>query len=157
MRWEMTPPDIGAFEWLSSLSNHSALTNASFFLGLGFLKPHLPFNAPRKYWDLYDRDEISGRPEVSGWELLKNTIFRLADIQFRAHTHPSCEGSRFRDSPPYRIGVSDMLTFPARLLAFLTSYRFCLQYHISANGANRSFSGCHSLCHRPLPACPGIL
>ena len=26
-----------------------------FFLGVGFWKPHLPFNAPRRYWDLYDR------------------------------------------------------------------------------------------------------
>ncbi len=29
-----------------------------FFLALGFYKPHLPFNAPKKYWDLYDRDGI---------------------------------------------------------------------------------------------------
>ena len=29
-----------------------------FFMGLGFFKPHLPFNAPKKYWDLYDRDAI---------------------------------------------------------------------------------------------------
>ncbi|MFW6259575.1 MAG: sulfatase [Tangfeifania sp.] len=29
-----------------------------FFLAVGFLKPHLPFNAPKKYWDLYDYDEI---------------------------------------------------------------------------------------------------
>lgn len=29
-----------------------------FFFGVGFWKPHLPFNAPRKYWDLYKRDEI---------------------------------------------------------------------------------------------------
>ena len=29
-----------------------------FFLACGFWKPHLPFNAPKKYWDLYKREEI---------------------------------------------------------------------------------------------------
>ena len=29
-----------------------------FFLAIGFLKPHLPFCAPEKYWDLYDPAEI---------------------------------------------------------------------------------------------------
>jgi iduronate 2-sulfatase len=29
-----------------------------FFLACGFVKPHMPFYAPKKYWDLYDRDEI---------------------------------------------------------------------------------------------------
>ena len=29
-----------------------------FFLGVGFRKPHLPFVAPKKYWDLYDRSKI---------------------------------------------------------------------------------------------------
>jgi arylsulfatase A-like enzyme len=29
-----------------------------FFLGVGFRKPHLPFCAPKKYWDLYDRTKI---------------------------------------------------------------------------------------------------
>ncbi len=29
-----------------------------FFLAVGFWKPHLPFNAPKRYWDLYDRARI---------------------------------------------------------------------------------------------------
>lgn len=30
-----------------------------FFLAVGFWKPHSPFNAPKKYWDLYDRNSIT--------------------------------------------------------------------------------------------------
>ena len=29
-----------------------------FFIAAGFTKPHLPFNAPKKYWDLYDRETL---------------------------------------------------------------------------------------------------
>lgn len=44
-----------------------------FFLGVGFRKPHLPFCAPKKYWDLYDRAKIplpypekpKGAPDVA--------------------------------------------------------------------------------------------
>ncbi len=37
-----------------------------FFLGVGFFKPHLPFNAPQKYWDLYEIDSIpiSSHPDI---------------------------------------------------------------------------------------------
>lgn len=46
-----------------------------FFFAVGFLKPHLPFVAPKKYWDLYDPNTIpvpttdklpAGCPEFAG-------------------------------------------------------------------------------------------
>lgn len=38
--------------------------NEPFFMAVGFKKPHLPFVAPKKYWDLYNRDEI----ELAAWQ-----------------------------------------------------------------------------------------
>ncbi|MFP4621161.1 MAG: sulfatase [Bacteroidales bacterium] len=33
-------------------------SDSPFFLACGFWRPHLPLNAPEKYWDLYEREEI---------------------------------------------------------------------------------------------------
>ena len=43
-----------AIETLDKLSQQEK----PFFLGVGFYKPHLPFNAPAKYWELYDPEDI---------------------------------------------------------------------------------------------------
>ncbi|MGQ7871010.1 sulfatase [Sunxiuqinia sp. sy24] len=42
--------------------NELAKKKQPFFLGVGFFKPHLPFNAPAKYWDLYNEDDIPLSP-----------------------------------------------------------------------------------------------
>jgi len=36
-----------------------AQSGKPFFLAVGFTKPHLPFVAPQKYWDLYPRDRFA--------------------------------------------------------------------------------------------------
>jgi len=49
------------------------IKNEPFFLAVGFWKPHAPFNAPKKYWDLYDRAKLpqlnparpEGAPEIA--------------------------------------------------------------------------------------------
>jgi arylsulfatase A-like enzyme len=35
------------------------LKDRPFFLAVGFIRPHLPFNCPKRYWDLYDADQIT--------------------------------------------------------------------------------------------------
>ncbi len=42
--------------------NELAKKGSPFFLGVGFFKPHLPFNAPAKYWDMYNEEEIPLAP-----------------------------------------------------------------------------------------------
>lgn len=56
-------PDNAYFDGRVAIAAISALdqisrTEMPFFLAVGFWKPHTPFNAPKKYWDLYDRESI---------------------------------------------------------------------------------------------------
>ena len=43
---------------MSLLDQVSDDTSKPFFLAIGFKRPHLPFVAPKKYWDLYDKEAI---------------------------------------------------------------------------------------------------
>lgn len=47
-----------AVDYLKQLSKR----DQPFFLAVGFERPHLPYTAPEKYWDLYERDEIALAP-----------------------------------------------------------------------------------------------
>jgi arylsulfatase A-like enzyme len=54
-----------------------------FFLAAGFIRPHLPFVVPRKYWEIYDADTIPAavnpfRPKGSP-AFAMNTMYELRD------------------------------------------------------------------------------
>ncbi len=67
-------PDLPESEFLDAkivdeglnLMNQMAKGDKPFFLAVGIKKPHLPFVAPKKYWDLYKREDIS-IAEVQDW------------------------------------------------------------------------------------------
>jgi len=54
-------PDTGYADGLNAeeaIRQLNALKDERFFLAVGFYKPHLPHNAPKTYWDLYDRRRV---------------------------------------------------------------------------------------------------
>ena len=52
------PDGAMADEVVNRLAAFKDKPSEPFFLAVGFVKPHLPFCAPKKYWDLYNRDEF---------------------------------------------------------------------------------------------------
>ena len=92
-----------ADEAIRRLRAAKAKPTTPFFLAIGFLKPHLPFCAPKKYWDLYDRTSFTvpalrtapvGAPKFapSGWGELRQysnipTNSPLTDEQARTMIH----------------------------------------------------------------------
>lgn len=75
-----------AIKMLGKLSR----SNKPFFFAVGYLKPHLPFVAPKKYWDLYDRN-----------------MFTIAPFQKQSHDSPeiayhvSSELKSYTDIPDF--------------------------------------------------------
>jgi len=53
-----------------------------FFLAVGFKKPHLPFNAPQKYWDLYRQDEfdLAANPYLPK-NYTQHTIYNFGELR----------------------------------------------------------------------------
>jgi uncharacterized sulfatase len=56
-----------AYEWTADVKNSKAAvalleqwagSDKPFFLGVGFYKPHVPLQAPKRFFDLYDPDKI---------------------------------------------------------------------------------------------------
>jgi len=94
--WKVGPPveigregrDLYEDEKIASKAHEElkrlAAEKKPFFLAVGFHKPHLPFAAPEKYWNMYDRgamrlpdskDVPSGSPPVAFWNWMELRAF----------------------------------------------------------------------------------
>ncbi len=82
-----------------------------FFLALGFLKPHLPFVAPKKYWDLYDRDKLE-----------------LAPFQHYPEGAPNCAKSDYVEARTYSGVPVDGAISEATQRELLHGYLACVSY-----------------------------
>lgn len=76
--------------------NRLAKMDKPFFMGLGFFRPHLPFAVPKKYWDLYDKDEIplADNPNIPEGAPLHtmNSMYELRHYDGFGHIgHPTSE------------------------------------------------------------------
>ncbi len=86
------------------------INDQPFFLAVGFWKPHLPFNAPKRYWDMYDRSKLTlperrtpptDVPEIAlhdGRELLRSTKEPLTDAQIIELRHGYYAGITYLDA-----------------------------------------------------------
>lgn len=90
-----------------------------FFMAVGFKKPHLPFVAPKKYWDLYDRSKISLAP----WQ--KKSI-NGPDVAY----HNSGELRSFNDIEPIENGAKkDLLQISEdKQRELIHGYYACVSY-----------------------------
>ena len=61
-------------------------TEQPFFLAIGFVKPHLPFTAPKKYWDMYDPKQFKIPSNSLPIEAPKNAYHKFGELRSYSDT-----------------------------------------------------------------------
>ncbi|TYA74652.1 sulfatase [Seonamhaeicola marinus] len=82
-----------------------AKNDKPFFMAVGFFKPHLPFCAPKKYWDLYNHDDIKLSPNPDLPENVSNVFLHDSGEFFGQYEHPEKGGAGKRLSNAYAKNV----------------------------------------------------
>ena len=74
------------------------LKDSRFLLAVGFFKPHLPFTAPAKYWDLYDPHEIDISPNPEAPAGVSDAGLHESNEMFGSYRHKERGGAGLRIS-----------------------------------------------------------
>lgn len=72
-----------------------------FLMAVGFFKPHLPFTAPARYWDLYDPDTLPLAPNPDVPTALNPASLHPSNEMFRNYKHTEQGGTGVRISDAY--------------------------------------------------------
>lgn len=78
-----------------------AKSEKPFFMAVGFVKPHLPFCVPKKYWDLYDRNEIPLSPNPDAPHGVAKEFLHPSSEFFGQYYSPEKGGAGKRISDAY--------------------------------------------------------
>ena len=57
------------------------LKNDNFMMVVGFSRPHLPFNVPKKYWDLYDKNQIKIPSREKPKDMYANALTNWGELR----------------------------------------------------------------------------
>jgi uncharacterized sulfatase len=89
------------------------LGDTPWFIGCGFMKPHDPFIAPKRYFDLYPSESLSpwrdpadmtpARKEAVGFGGLGEAFSKLTDQEWRELFRAYCAGTSFMDAQLGRV------------------------------------------------------
>jgi arylsulfatase A-like enzyme len=111
---EMYQDGLYTLDAIQKLKKMNAGTKP-FFLGVGFQKPHLPFVAPKKYWDLYKREDIKLAP-----------FQKLAEGTPKLAYHSFGEIRAFSDIDS-KLGIGDLMP-EAKQRELIHGYMACVSY-----------------------------
>jgi iduronate 2-sulfatase len=98
--------------WGIKMLDQFAQSDKPFFLTLGYRKPHLPFVAPKKYWDMHDRLEI----DVAAFQQAPKGAPAFA-------LQPGYELNGYSD-----VDIKQLLDHPEKQIELIHGYRACVSY-----------------------------
>lgn len=57
------------------------IKNEKFLMFVGLTKPHLPFNAPKKYWDLYNKEDFRVPEKLAPKDMYKLSLTKWGELR----------------------------------------------------------------------------